>query len=131
MTSERIAVILDDIRDDPTEAALELAAYRDGLGQIAWDLPAPGQPVHTFDGGGDPVDYLQYTYRGEPAWICQCCNRVMLAAEAPDVCVGCGAVDAVGEMLRAEPVQCRVVGGYDGPCLVGGLDGCHCHETTT
>lgn len=104
----------------------ELDAYHNGLDQLAWDQPNPEQPLHTHDQHGEPVDYLQHTYRGEPAWCCGNCLRITLGDD-PAACRGCGDADNLTPYLYG-PVQCRTVGGYDGPCLVGEADSCHCPE---
>lgn len=108
----------------------ELDAFREGMGQLAYDKPHKGQPLHTeYDWHSDePRDYLQFTYRTEPAWSCMVCLKVNLGVETT-VCAGCGNEDLT-PMLHG-PVFCRALGdGYDAPCLVLGHDGCQCPDET-
>jgi hypothetical protein len=111
---------------DTDELQTELDAYRDGFCQLAYDKPNPSQPGHTIDEHGEPVDYLQSTYRGEPAWLCAVCLKVTLGVD-PDRCDGCGDADDLSAILHG-PVYCRTTEGYDGPCLVEGDHGCVCPD---
>ncbi len=105
----------------------ELDAYRNGMDQLAWDKPAPGQPVHIrYNRADEPIAWLQHTYRSEPAWCCGSCLRITLGVD-PDRCDGCGDADDLTPFVHG-PVTCRVIGSYDGPCLIGSSDACHCHE---
>ncbi len=91
---------------DP-EAAAELAAYRDGGMQLAYDPHTATSPHSTSFGylDGEPTTHVQHTYDGQPAWLCQLCLKVTLAAEVADdqECRGCGSVDTLGALLHSDP----------------------------
>lgn len=119
---------VDEARLHDVDILAELQDYRDGLGQLAYDPPAPGRPVEIVYRPEDEATYHQQaTAAGPSVWCCACCTKLTVG-ESPERCAGCG-VDADGCLgaVLTEALVCRSWGtSYDGPCLLAGSHGCEC-----
>lgn len=86
----------------------ELAAYRSGYMQLAWDSHTERSPHLTGDdyASGEPVTQVQYSYNDVPAWICAGCTRVTLAPDEDTdaTCRACGS-DALEYLFMEEPCE--------------------------
>ncbi len=131
---------LDLLAVDAREDAHELQAWRDGCGRLAEDAMHAGQPVHEIysHDAGESKWWLQVTHGGQPLWSCACCAKLTISPAgqgAPEKCAGCehGTADDLGPLLYPNPAACRswaeaYGGGYSGPCLIAGSDGCECED---
>lgn len=119
------------------EDAEELQAHRDGIGHLAEDPMHAGQPVHAvYIYADDETKYwLQITHADMPLWNCMCCGKLSISQAGtarPERCAGCGEhPDCLTPLIYEGPAACRSWaerdgGGYDGPCLIAGSDGCEC-----
>lgn len=112
--------------------AQELAQYRAGMFQLVYDPPTAGQPVsETRDHTDEPAYHLQRCHRGTPVWFC--CGCLGVSVGTPAACP-CGMdADDHGPVLDTVASACRTWidsygGGYTGPCLIAGSDGCNCPD---
>jgi hypothetical protein len=82
---------------DLEELRGELEAYRNGMLQLAIDLPGPHAPrIPAVDcEDGLPALHLQETHLGVPVWICGNCVQLSVAALRPVACPGCGDRDSL------------------------------------
>lgn len=118
------------------EDAEELQAHRDGIGHVAIDHLHAGQCVFPMYDQAAEVRYrLQMSHAETPLWSCDACHKLTVSPD-PQRCAGCGADDGHLEAALYDGwVVCKSRtehegGGYDGPCLIAGWDGCDCPEET-
>ena len=104
-TAEDVRALIAEVErfgHELEEAKAELAMYHKGMYQLAYDPPSLTSPHVEIDGGieTDRAIHLQQTHQGVPVWICQCCEKVSVWLEKPQICTGCASEDMMGAALH-------------------------------